>query len=524
MKKALFLFAISFPFWNLAGAAMPDPAGTVFVGTTGDPSKGDISVGFVADEAGHIITYISSPPENLFVFNNISDGTSHRAHKVAYDELSKLVLLKLDGSTENFKPYKFAHGPTEPQRNVYGINLENEADTRVMTGTLASIEEAKSDQHPKYYLHNALVGKNNLGGALFNNCGEVVGVIVPKPGWFNRTPKGTQYAVPVDWAINKFSVQELQITPVPDVCLSDAKQVAEKVRLATEAKQVAAAAKEAAEQETARKQDELDALKQKSEEEKGANEEERQRLKADIEARQKDAKEASDKATAAQAAHAAAKDAAKDAAKEAAKEAAKDAAEVLAETQDVARARERQYMLWAIIGAVVLLLLLLLVWMLKQRTVTRERREKEAAASRAEEVQASLTAREEDEARLRQTPTVFFEGTDSAGQNFALRIPGPSIATTSGAVIGRNPGGSDFILNHPQVSRRQFRLFVDGKLLLIEDLNSTNGTIVDGKKLSGGDETVLANLSCVELSDLVLTVRLEHNQSEPGTPENNDGP
>ena len=514
MKKALFLFVISLPFWNLAEAAMPDPAGTVFIGTTGDPLIERTSVGFVADEVGHIITYISSsPPENLFVFNNINDGTSHRAHKVAYDEISKLLLLQLDGSTENFKPYKFALKSAELQRKVYGINLENEADTRVVTGALASIEEAESDQHPNYYLHNALVGKNNLGGALFNNCGEVVGVIVPKPklGWFSRTPKGTQYAVPVDWAINKFSTQEWQITRVTDVCLSDAQQAAEKVRLATEAKQVAAAAKEAMEQEAAKKQAELDALKQKSEAEKGASEEERQLLKADIETRKKEAQEASDQATAAQEAHAAAKDA------------EKKAKEALAEAQDATREREEQYMLWAILGGAVLLFLLLLVWLLKQRTVTRERREKEAAASHAEEVQASLTAREKDEARIRQTPTVFFEGTDSAGQNFALRIPGPSIATAPGAVVGRNPGGSDFILNHPQVSRRQFRLFVDGKLLLIEDLNSTNSTIVDGKKLSGGDATVLVNLSRVELSDLVLTVRLEYNQSEANPPENNDG-
>ena len=520
MKKALFLLVISLPFWNLAEAAMPDTAGTVFIGTTGDPLIGHTSVGFVADETGHIITYMNSPPETLFVFNNINDGTSHRAHQVAYDKVSKLVLLQLDGSTENFTPYKFALKSAELQRKVYGINLENEPDTRIVTGALASIEESESDQYPNYYLHNALVGKKNLGGALFNNCGEVVGVIVPKPkpGWFSKTPKGTQYAVPVDWAVNKFNTQEWQITRVTDVCLSDAQQAAEKVRLATEAKQVAAAAKEALEQEAAKKQAELDALKQKSEAEKGASEEERQRLKADIEARKKEAQEASDQATAAQEAHAAAQEA-----HAAAKDAEKKAKEALAEAQDATREREEQYMLWAILGGAVLLFLLLLVWMLKQRTVTRERREKEATASRAETVQASLTAREKDEARIRQTPTVFFEGTDSAGQNFALRIPGPSIATAPGAVVGRNPGGSDFILNHPQVSRRQFRLFVDGKLLLIEDLNSTNSTIVDGKKLSGGDETVLTNLSRVELSDLVLTVRLEYNQSEANPPENNDG-
>ncbi len=511
MKKALFLFVIGLPFWNVAEAATLDPAGTVLIGTTGDPSRGRTRVGFVADETGHIIT-INMLKENLFVFKDIADGTSHRAHKVAYDEASGLVLLKIDSNVESFKPYKFAHVPAELQRKVFGIKLADEPEpSQVVAGALASIQASESDSKPDYYLHNALVGKKNMGGALFNNCGEVVGVIVPKPGWFSTTQKGTAYAVPAIWLIDKFNLHGLQPIRVPDTCLSDADQAAEKVRLATEAKQVAAAAKEVAIQEAKRKQAELDALKQKSEEEQGASEEERQRLKADIEARQKEAKEASDKATAAQEEH------------EKAQRAEKEAKEALAETQRVAQEREDQYMMWGIIGAVTLLLLLLLVWVLKQRTVTRERREKVAATSHAEEVQANLTAREEDEARIRRTPTVFFEGVDSTGQNFALRIPGASIATAPGAVVGRNPSGSDFVLNHPQVSRRQFRLFADGKQLFIVDLDSTNGTRVDGKKLGAGEETVLTNLSRVELSDLVLTARLEYNQPEQSSPEDNDG-
>ena len=79
----------------------------------------------------------------------------------------------------------------------------------------------------------------------------------------------------------------------------------------------------------------------------------------------------------------------------------------------------------------------------------------------------------------------------------------------SGVVVGRNPADSDFVINHPKVSRKQFRLFAAGGLLMIEDLGSTNGTTVDGKRLDAGQETVLADLSRVELGDLKLLVRLE---------------
>ena len=148
----------------------------------------------------------------------------------------------------------------------------------------------------------------------------------------------------------------------------------------------------------------------------------------------------------------------------------------------------------------------------------RERREKVAAKIHAGQAEEQLAAREQVEARIRQTPTVFFEGADPAGQTVALRVPGASIAAAEGAVVGRNPGGSDFVINHPQVSRRQFRVFAaadkESALLMIEDLGSTNGTTVDGKKLGAGDETLLADLSRVQLSDLSLTVRLEHTDNK----------
>lgn len=50
-----------------------------------------------------------------------------------------------------------------------------------------------------------------------------------------------------------------------------------------------------------------------------------------------------------------------------------------------------------------------------------------------------------------------------------------------GLVIGRHPALSDFVLDDPSVSRRHLRVGRDGDLLYVEDLNSLNGTVVDGE-------------------------------------------
>lgn len=67
----------------------------------------------------------------------------------------------------------------------------------------------------------------------------------------------------------------------------------------------------------------------------------------------------------------------------------------------------------------------------------------------------------------------------------------------SGAVIGRE--GSDINIADPEVSRRHATIHVEGDKLSIEDLNSTNGTFVNGQQIQGtrelseGDEVRLGN-------------------------------
>jgi hypothetical protein len=66
--------------------------------------------------------------------------------------------------------------------------------------------------------------------------------------------------------------------------------------------------------------------------------------------------------------------------------------------------------------------------------------------------------------------------------------------------IGRDPG-NDITINDPQASRQHARITRQGNLVVIEDLGSTNGTFVNGMRLT--DPHTLANGDVVGLGDSV---------------------
>src|SRR5512139_1899254 len=65
-------------------------------------------------------------------------------------------------------------------------------------------------------------------------------------------------------------------------------------------------------------------------------------------------------------------------------------------------------------------------------------------------------------------------------------------------IVGRVPP-ADWVINHPEISRRHARIFYAGGSYFVEDLGSSNGTYVNGEKnaaaqaLSNGDQIRLGS-------------------------------
>ncbi|MFQ6101872.1 MAG: FHA domain-containing protein [Anaerolineae bacterium] len=66
--------------------------------------------------------------------------------------------------------------------------------------------------------------------------------------------------------------------------------------------------------------------------------------------------------------------------------------------------------------------------------------------------------------------------------------------------LGRDPANS-IVIDDPQVSRQHARIMRQGSLMVIEDLGSTNGTFVNGVRLTGPH--TLANGDMIGLGDAV---------------------
>ncbi len=83
------------------------------------------------------------------------------------------------------------------------------------------------------------------------------------------------------------------------------------------------------------------------------------------------------------------------------------------------------------------------------------------------------------------------------------------------ATIGRGPV-MDLVLTDPRVSRRHAMLRMDGGRLLVEDLGSTAGTLVNGHPVT--EPTVLARGDRLRLGDTELTVVWTPGHSPAGPP------
>lgn len=105
-------------------------------------------------------------------------------------------------------------------------------------------------------------------------------------------------------------------------------------------------------------------------------------------------------------------------------------------------------------------------------------------------------------------PRLLVEDGSQAGTEFEI----PPDGETGEAVLGRDPA-CDLYVPDRHLSRRHSRFAFDGESLFVEDLGSTNGTLVNGHRIH--EKTVLRDADRVTLGSCSLLVQCEATAQAP---------
>lgn len=532
LLRSLLLLLVSGSMLQASELTSAIKAGVVEVRAYEDGKLSARSLGIVLDDKGNIISSV-----DLSTADKVSVITQSNAELVAniteVDKDAKIVLLSVSGNV-GIKPLVFAKDISRAGRIVYTLDLEfdDPLSLKMSRGTVSQLMDNKEAGKPGYVQHNAVTSMQGFGAPLLNNCKEVIGVNTPKPShltsFFEKYDPGKQgviYSVQLAWLLEYVKKHDITLKLSDVVCLSEDEKARQKIKQEQEkakqqvekekakakaavsaankklteaekkaaavAKQAAAAAKKAADAKKA-----VEAQKKQLEQLKKARQDEQKKRLADIEAAEKKLKELEDRK--------------KKLAEEAEKQrlAAEKERKEKEKAEQEAKEREKNILLISAAAALVLLIIIVLVVMKKRKAVRTAQVQKSAAENAMHEVRSELEQKKQQEEELSQIPDVLIEGITPEGEQIAIKVVGASMGGKEGAVVGRNPSMSDYVINHPEVSRQHFRLlFVSGQLM-IEDLGSTNGTMVNGFALQPNSLDPVMSGAEISCGDLKLTIKM----------------
>jgi len=102
---------------------------------------------------------------------------------------------------------------------------------------------------------------------------------------------------------------------------------------------------------------------------------------------------------------------------------------------------------------------------------------------------------------------VIFSGFDSQGHVVRVSFEkADSALDHSGLTIGRDSKSCDLSINDGSVSRSHARIHKKGEELWIEDLDSTNGIQINGKKIVKGSSALLPSRGTLTLGEVELSI------------------
>lgn len=105
-------------------------------------------------------------------------------------------------------------------------------------------------------------------------------------------------------------------------------------------------------------------------------------------------------------------------------------------------------------------------------------------------------------------PAWLFTGRTSDGKDFGGRLSETMIKRSKyGITVGRHDELCEVLVNHTSLSRRHARFRLQGDQLMVEDLNSTNGTTLDGKPLKPFEPQPVTAASVIVMGDVKFGLR-----------------
>lgn len=330
----------------------------------------------------------------------------------------------------------FALGfPGGADRNVRGLA----PDPTVTNGILGRIYQGNWGMGQQFTIlqHSAPTNPGNSGGPLFDACGRVIGVNTQASLVAVTLPDGRRTRVPEATGIFWSS----QITVL----------AGQLQRMSIPFRTVGAACK-------------IEVTATDVEARRRAEEAERRLLEQEraIERAQAETREARERAGAA--------------------EIKAGEAEVRAEkAEEQVRSITTQLLIWGPLFAILLVVTFVLALRKPRQQVIRVAKEYSRRVSRySEEVSRRLSRRSD---RSDAPPRgVCLSGTVAGSGPVREEIHG-AMLSGEGVIVGRNPESCQIVIPGQGVSRQQVRVLGEGGRVLIEDLGSTNGTRLNGKRL-----------------------------------------
>lgn len=390
----------------------------------------------------------------------------------------------------------------EPGLRTFSVTPgEGASGARIDKGSVTELgTESVGGEEVGFVRHNARIAARGYGSPLVNECSQVVGLNVPDPDAFTVftaprkiEPGDTVFAVSGEELAARLGGRGVEFAQVVEGCVSAAARAQAHEQEAREAQQQA----EAREAQTQQQLEESEQRLQQAEADAQASEQEKEQARAETERARQEVEAA--RAQANQAREATAQ------AERAVQEANQRAAEAGEREREQRRRTEqmKRYAKWGVAGGGALLALLLVLWALSAR--------RRRAVVRRAQARAAAAEQEAAQVRRRAAPAPFdcvLTGTDGEGAPCAVSVGRAVLGAETGVVIGRDPSASSHVVVDPSVSREHARLSVEGGELRVEDLESTNGTYLNGRRLEPGQRARVADGDELELGSVRLRVEL----------------